>query len=107
MDINVSLVGQLVTAQFPQWADLPIKPVEFDRWDNRTFRLGEEIRDVARELGATGLTGSVSVLEDLQRLVEVTLERDGRLDAVVNNTGYRPSGGLCGRESPPALPVRQ
>ena len=43
VDINVSLVGQLVTAQFPQWADLPIKPVEFDGWDNRTFRLGEDM----------------------------------------------------------------
>lgn len=43
VDINVSLVGQLVTAQFPQWADLPIKPVDFGGWDNRTFRLGEEM----------------------------------------------------------------
>ena len=38
--INVPLVGQLGTVQSPQWADLPIKPVEFDWWDNRTFRLG-------------------------------------------------------------------
>ncbi len=43
VDITVSLVGQLVTAQFPEWADLPIKPVEFDGWDNRTFRLGEDM----------------------------------------------------------------
>ncbi|MGQ0602250.1 MAG: aminoglycoside phosphotransferase family protein [Anaerolineales bacterium] len=43
MDINVSLVGQLVTPQFPQWAGLPIKPVEFDGWDNRTFHLGEDM----------------------------------------------------------------
>jgi aminoglycoside phosphotransferase (APT) family kinase protein len=43
VNINVSLVGQLVTAQFPQWADLPIKPVAFDGWDNRTFRLGKEM----------------------------------------------------------------
>jgi len=43
VDINVPLVRQLVSAQFPQWADLPIKPVEFDGWDNRTFRLGEEM----------------------------------------------------------------
>ena len=42
-DIDVSLVGRLVTAQFPQWTDLPIKPVEFDGWDNRTYRLGEEM----------------------------------------------------------------
>ena len=34
---------RLIAAQFPQWADLPIKPVEFDGWDNRTFHLGEEM----------------------------------------------------------------
>ncbi|HUG34087.1 MAG TPA: phosphotransferase, partial [Anaerolineales bacterium] len=41
MEINVSLVRQLITAQFPQWADLRIQRVEFDGWDNRTFRLGK------------------------------------------------------------------
>lgn len=40
-EISVALVGQLVAAQFPQWAHLPIKPVECGGWDNRTFRLGE------------------------------------------------------------------
>ncbi len=40
--INVSLAGRLVAAQFPRWADLSIKPVELDGWDNRTFRLGED-----------------------------------------------------------------
>lgn len=43
VDINVSLVGQLLAAQYPQWAALPVKPVEFDGWDNRTFRLGEDM----------------------------------------------------------------
>lgn len=42
-DINVALVSRLVAAQFPEWADLPIAPVEFDGWDNRTFRLGERM----------------------------------------------------------------
>lgn len=42
-DINVSLVVQLVSAQFPQWANLSIKPVEFSGVDNRTFRLGEDM----------------------------------------------------------------
>lgn len=42
-NINASLAERLVTAQFPQWANLPIKPVEFDGWDNRTFRLGENM----------------------------------------------------------------
>lgn len=43
MDIDVSLVRQLISAQFPEWAHLPIKPVEFSGWDNRTFRLGEDM----------------------------------------------------------------
>jgi aminoglycoside phosphotransferase (APT) family kinase protein len=41
--IDVSLVGQLVAAQFPQWADLSIRPVKFGGWDNRTFHLGEDM----------------------------------------------------------------
>lgn len=43
VDINVSLVSQLVGTQFPQWAGLPITPVELDGWDNRTFRLGDSM----------------------------------------------------------------
>jgi aminoglycoside phosphotransferase (APT) family kinase protein len=41
--IDSALVSRLVAAQFPRWADLPIKPVQFDGWDNRTFHLGEEM----------------------------------------------------------------
>jgi aminoglycoside phosphotransferase (APT) family kinase protein len=43
LDIDVSLVSRLVTTQFPQWADLPIKPTEVGGWDNRTFHLGEHM----------------------------------------------------------------
>jgi aminoglycoside phosphotransferase (APT) family kinase protein len=42
-DIDVALVRRLVAAQFPEWADLPVRPVELDGWDNRTFRLGAEM----------------------------------------------------------------
>lgn len=42
-DIDVALVRRLVGAQFPQWADLPIKPVEFAGWDNKTFHLGADM----------------------------------------------------------------
>lgn len=41
--IDTALVRRLVDAQFPQWRDLPIAPVEHDGWDNRTFRLGSEL----------------------------------------------------------------
>jgi aminoglycoside phosphotransferase (APT) family kinase protein len=41
--IDAQLARRLVDTQFPQWADLPIAPVEVDGWDNRTFRLGEDL----------------------------------------------------------------
>jgi aminoglycoside phosphotransferase (APT) family kinase protein len=41
--ITPVLVSRLVAAQFPQWAHLPVTPVELDGWDNTTFRLGEEL----------------------------------------------------------------
>src|SRR5687768_5609079 len=43
LEITVSLVVDLIAQQFPQWAHLPIKPVEFSGWDNRTFRLGNDM----------------------------------------------------------------
>ncbi|MGI8486566.1 MAG: aminoglycoside phosphotransferase family protein [Thermomicrobiales bacterium] len=41
--IDESLVRRLVATQFPEWADLPIKPVESGGWDNRTFHLGDQM----------------------------------------------------------------
>ncbi len=42
-DITVEVVSCLISEQFPQWADLEIRPVALDGWDNTTFRLGEEM----------------------------------------------------------------
>ena len=41
--IDAALARSLLVEQFPQWADLPIKRVELDGWDNRTFRLGSDM----------------------------------------------------------------
>ena len=41
--IDAVLVGRLVASQFPQWAHLPVQPVAVSGWDNRTFRLGDEL----------------------------------------------------------------
>ncbi|MFI4987280.1 MAG: SDR family oxidoreductase [Alphaproteobacteria bacterium] len=49
---------------------------------------------LAHALGAVGVTGSVTVPGDLERLVEAVLEAHGRIDAVVNNTGHPASGAL-------------
>lgn len=41
--IDAALVRQLIAAQFPGWADLPVRQVLPVGWDNRTFRLGEAL----------------------------------------------------------------
>jgi aminoglycoside phosphotransferase (APT) family kinase protein len=41
--IDEQLARRLVDRQFPQWADLPITRVGVDGWDNRTFRLGDDL----------------------------------------------------------------
>ncbi|MEV0774439.1 aminoglycoside phosphotransferase family protein [Streptomyces sp. NPDC050433] len=41
--IDAGLVRRLVAAQFPQWSELPVTPVEVDGWDNRTYRLGDRM----------------------------------------------------------------
>ena len=43
MLIDVSLARALVAEQFPDWANLPIKPVKLSGHDNRTFHLGDEM----------------------------------------------------------------
>jgi aminoglycoside phosphotransferase (APT) family kinase protein len=42
-EIDERLARRLVDRQFPQWADLPIRAVDVDGWDNRTVRLGNEL----------------------------------------------------------------
>ncbi|APG84993.1 aminoglycoside phosphotransferase family protein [Sinorhizobium americanum] len=41
--IDSSLVRRLIAAQFPQWTDLPVRPVRHGGWDNRTFHLGDDL----------------------------------------------------------------
>ena len=42
-NVDTLLVRRLITGQFPQWTGLPVKPVIFSGWDNRTFHLGENL----------------------------------------------------------------
>jgi aminoglycoside phosphotransferase (APT) family kinase protein len=41
--ITSALVASLIAQQFPAWANLPVRPVEPQGWDNRTFRVGETL----------------------------------------------------------------
>ena len=49
-------------------------------------------RSLAEELGGIGITGSNQSVDDLERLVDATVERWGRIDAVVNSAGHGPNG---------------
>ncbi|MCL7382448.1 aminoglycoside phosphotransferase family protein [Streptomyces sp. 35G-GA-8] len=41
--IDAALVKRLISTQFPRWGRLPVVPVAVDGWDNRTYRLGEDM----------------------------------------------------------------
>ncbi len=43
LKIDENLARQLIAEQFPHWNNLPVCPVESGGWDNRTFRLGQEM----------------------------------------------------------------
>ncbi|MCX5462668.1 SDR family oxidoreductase [Alcaligenes parafaecalis] len=47
---------------------------------------------LAKELGGVGLTGSNQSNEDLQGLVDLAMQRWGRIDALVSSAGHGPRG---------------
>lgn len=47
---------------------------------------------LAKELGGVGLTGSNQSNEDLQRLVDLAMQRWGHIDALVSSAGHGPRG---------------
>lgn len=49
---------------------------------------------LASELGALGVSGSVTDPSDLATLIERAMDRYGRVDALVNNTGHPAKGDL-------------
>lgn len=45
---------------------------------------------LAKELGGVGVTGSNQSSDDVQRLVDLAMQRWGRIDALVNSAGHGP-----------------
>ncbi|MBO9656463.1 MAG: aminoglycoside phosphotransferase family protein [Agrobacterium tumefaciens] len=41
--VTTQQVRALIASQFPQWAAFNIRPVELSGWDNRSFRLGDDM----------------------------------------------------------------
>lgn len=54
----------------------------------------EEVNILANEIGGLGVQGSVESDDDLKSLVEHTMEKFGRIDVVINNTGHSAKGEL-------------
>ena len=53
-------------------------------------RSEDKLEALAEELGGVGVTGSNGSEADLTRLVDATMERYGRIDALVNSAGHGP-----------------
>ncbi|CAM5493642.1 3-oxoacyl-ACP reductase [Streptomyces avidinii] len=66
-----------------------------DVLDEELVALGDAaVEGFARELGGSATVGSLTEPADLARLVDSTLERYGRIDAVVNGAGHARNAGL-------------
>lgn len=61
MDITTPLIQALLEEQFPDWAELPIVPVDRQGNDNRTFRLGDRL---SVRLPSSGAYASAIAKED-------------------------------------------
>lgn len=73
--IDDVLVRRLVASQFPEWSGLPVRGVAPQGWDNRTFRLGDEL--AVRLPSAAGYVPAVAKEQD------VLPYPAGRLDVAV------------------------
>jgi len=56
-------------------------------WSVALISRSDEAAKLAGELDGVGLQGSVTEPRDLERLIAATMDRFGRIDGVVNNTG--------------------
>lgn len=54
----------------------------------------ESIAQLAKDIGATAVRGSMTEVADLQRVVDIALSEHGRIDAIVNNGGHSATGEL-------------
>ncbi|MFO6451951.1 MULTISPECIES: SDR family oxidoreductase [unclassified Aeromicrobium] len=63
-------------------------------YDLVLFARSEAVVELANELGAVAVRGSLTDAADRERLVATTIERFGRIDAVAVNSGHPPKGDL-------------
>ena len=84
----------IVTAAGKGMGEATARRLHADGYQLALMSNGGGAEALALELGALGIRGSVTDPVDLERLVNETVARYGRVDAVVNNTGHPPKGDL-------------
>ena len=84
----------LVTASSKGMGEAIARELHGRGYDLVLMARSERIVEIARELGGAALQGSVTDAADLGRLVQLAVDRFGRIDAVVNHTGHPPKGDL-------------
>lgn len=74
-EIDERLVAELVEEQFPRWAHLPVRAVARQGWDNRTFRLGDDlsVRLPRAEAYAAGVQKETRALDLLDGRLPVSV----------------------------------
>lgn len=75
--ITPDLIRELLEEQFPQWAQLPIRPVERPGWDNITMRLGDtmSVRLPSAEMYSAQVEKEHRWLPSLRRYLPVDIPR--------------------------------
>jgi len=75
VDIDERLVAELVEEQFPRWANMPVRAVARQGWDNRTFRLGDDlsVRLPSAESYAAGVQKESRALDFLDGRLPVSV----------------------------------
>lgn len=63
-----------------------------DGWSVGILSSSGKGETLAKELGGLGVTGSNQSVQDLAKLVDASVEKWGRIDAVVSSAGHGPKG---------------
>jgi len=84
----------VVTAAGKGMGEAVARQLASEGYDLALLSISGGAEKLAEELGGMGMTGTVAEDEVLKELVERTLDKYGRIDAVVNHTGPPPKGEL-------------
>ncbi len=82
----------IVTAAGSGMGAAAARKLASDGWKVAILSSSGKGEALAAKLGGIGVTGSNRSVDDLQQLVDGTMERWGRIDAVVNSAGHGPKG---------------